>query len=250
MMAMNGRKQIDASECAAEAQGFAAKWGGRLVRAWGQNWLNRREFPPSKRGKHIKIFTLLEDPEICVELWSYVCLNKWAIDPAKLVEFSAQKMLPAAAEVYGTDLTNKQLPNGLKNYLEVELLPQMHMKVVRGVSIRTARCWLHWEGFRFTEHRKALYFDGHEQLDTVEYRQKVFIPQMKEHRRQVVEYVVGNVGKEVEKPVENYVECRLVLVSQDESTTQANDGKKKSWVHKNEHTLKKRGLGEGSIKVM
>ena len=41
MMAMNGRKQIDALERAAKAQGFVAKWGGRLVHAWGQNWLNR-----------------------------------------------------------------------------------------------------------------------------------------------------------------------------------------------------------------
>ena len=68
---------------------------------------------------------------------------------------------------------------------------------------------------------------------------------MEEHRRRVVEYVVGNVGGEVEKSVENYVECHLVLVSQDKSTTQANDGKKKSWVHKNEHTLKKKGVEQG-----
>ena len=45
--------------------------------------------------------------------------------------------------------------------------------------------------------------------------------------------------------VENYVKGRLVLVSHDESTTQANDGKKKSWVHKNEHVLKKKGVGHG-----
>ena len=49
-------------------------------------------------------------------------------------------------------------------------------------------------------------------------------------------------GEEEEKPIENYVEWCLVLVSHDESTTQANDGKKKSWVHKNEHTLKKKGV--------
>lgn len=79
----------------------------------------------------------------------------------------------------------------------------------------------------------------------MEYRQKSFIPQMKQHRRRVVEYVVGDVKKEREKSVNNYVERRLVLVSHDESTTQANDGKKKSWVHKNEHALKKKGVGRG-----
>ena len=134
---------------------------------------------------------------------------------------------------------------GLKQYLELQLFPRMQMKVVRGVSLRTARRWLHREGFRFTEHRKVLYFDGHERPDVVGYRQNVFIPQMKQCRRRIVEYIVGDVGKEREKLVENYIERRLVLVSHDESTTQANDGKKKSWVHENEHTLKKKGVGWG-----
>ena len=119
------------------------------------------------------------------------------------------------------------------------------MKVTWGVSIRTARHWLHCEGFRFTKHRKVLYFDGHERPDVVEYHQNVFIPQIKQYRPQVVEYVVGDVGKEKEKVVENYVDHRLVLVSHDESTTQANDGPKKSWVHKNKHALKKKGIGWG-----
>jgi len=245
MLSTNGRKRIDMSERAAEAQGFAAKWGGRQVRRWGDDWLNRRELPVSRRGKHIKIFTLLEDPEIHAELQSYVHSNKWVVDPAKLVDFSIQKMLPMAAKAYGTNLTSKELPNGLKNYLEVELFPRIHMRVSRGISIRTARRWLHHKGFRFTEHRKALYFDGHEQPDVVEYCQKVFIPQVKEHRRRVVEYVVGDIGKEKEKLVENYVERHLVLVSHDKSTTQANNGKKKSWVHENEHALKKKGVGWG-----
>lgn len=55
---------------------------------------------------------------------------------------------------------------------------------------------------------------------------------------------MGDIRKE-EKPVESYVEHYLVLVSYDESTTQANDGKKKSWVHENEHALKKKGVGQG-----
>ena len=89
-----------------------------------------------------------------------------------------------------------------------------------------------------------MYFDGHKQPDVVEYWQKHFIPQMKEYCRQIVEYVVGEVEKEKEKLAENFVKHWLVLVSHDESTTQANDGKE-SWAHENEHTLKKKGLGQG-----
>ena len=68
---------------------------------------------------------------------------------------------------------------------------------------------------------------------------------MKWHQHRIVEYLVGDVEKKKKKLVENYVECRLILVSHDESTTQANDEKKKSWVHKNEHALKKKGVGLG-----
>ena len=56
---------------------------------------------------------------------------------------------------------------------------------------------------------------------------------------------MGEVTKEKMKPVKNYVEQCLVLVSHDESTSQANDGKKMSWVHEKEHALKKKGVGRG-----
>ena len=247
MLVRNDRKKTDASECAAEAQGFAPQWGGRQVRSWSKLWIAVRKLPESRRGRHIKLFTLLEDPNICAELRSYVRSNKWAVDPAKLAEFSAKKMVPKVAEAYGTNLVKKEIPLGLKHYLELKLFPRIHMKAIRGVSLSTARRWVHREGFRFTEHRKSLYFDGHEQPDVVEYQQNSFIPQIKEYRRRLVEYAVGEVAKEKEKVVGNLVERRLVLVSHDESTVQANDGKKMSWVHEKEHALKKKGAGPGVL---
>ena len=142
MLTRNGRGRIDASERAAKAQGFASRWGGRQVRAWAESWVNRRELPVSRRGKHVKIFTLLEDPEIRAELQSYVRSNKWAIDPAKLTDFTAQKMVPAVAKAYGTNLMEKEIPTGLKRYLELKIFPHMHMKATQGVSLCTARRWL------------------------------------------------------------------------------------------------------------
>lgn len=79
----------------------------------------------------------------------------------------------------------------------------------------------------------------------MEYHQNSFVPWLKEYQCHLVQYVVGSVAKEKESPVANYVERCLVLVSHNESTTQANDGKKMSWVHKKEHTLKKKGVGCG-----
>ena len=49
--------------------------------------------------------------------------------------------------------------------------------------------------------------------------------------------------KEVEKVPPSCVEKCLVLVAHDEMTTQQNDGKKKTWIHEDEPTLKKKGQG-------
>jgi len=245
MVVKNGRRGIDASERAAEAQGFARKWGGRLVRQWVRRWLTVRALPKSSRGRHTKSYSLLDDPAIRAELCSYLRSNKWAMNPAKLAEFSQKTIIPTAADKYLRHIVEEEMPHGLKRYLEVELFPRIQEKVVKGITIETARQFLHREGFRYVEHKKGLYYDGHERPDVVEYRQKVFIPQMDAYRKRLVEYSPDNLEEEVTKPPDNYVEPRLVLVPQDEMTAQANDGLKKSWVPEGEQPLKKKGVGRG-----
>jgi hypothetical protein len=245
MVVVNKRGCIEASERAAEAQGFAPKWGGRMVRVWAGRWLRARELPESMRGRNVKSFSVLQDPAIRAELCSYLRSNKWAIDPEKLAAFSQHNMITPASEQYLSHIVEIEMPRGLKQYLDVELFPRIQLKVSRGVSLATARRWLRQEGFRYTEHKKSLYFDGHERPDVVKYRQEVFLPTMKEHKRRLVQFVVGDVAKEVTVPPTNYVERRLVLVAHDEMTAQANDGQKKSWVSNGEHALKKKGVGRG-----
>ena len=97
---------------------------------WVETWITHRKLPGSWCGKHVKLFTLLEDPDICAELQSYVRSNKWAINPAKLADFSAKKMVPKAAEAYRMNIADKEILAGLKQYLELELFPRIHMKAV------------------------------------------------------------------------------------------------------------------------
>ena len=82
MVLHNGRKHIEASERAAKSQGFAAKWGGRLVRRWVRKWVAKRELPESSCGVHGKFYSLLDNPAVHAELKSYLRLNKWSVDPA------------------------------------------------------------------------------------------------------------------------------------------------------------------------
>jgi hypothetical protein len=128
--------------------------------------------------------------------------------------------------------------------MELELFPRVqYHKVGKGIALETARQFLHKKGFRFTEHKKALYYDGHEQPDVVEYHQNVFLPAMEQYQHRLVEYTVGDVAKELQKQPANYVETQLILVPHNKMTVQQNDGEKKSWVLNSEHALKKKGMG-------
>ena len=201
MVVNNGRMLMEASERAAESQGFAPVWGGRMVRQWVAQWLESRELPSSRRGCHKKVFSLLDDPDICTELQSYLQTNKWSMNPQKLADFTKNKLLPDEARKYLQHVVSTEMPAGLKKYMELKLFPRIQMKVTRGISLRTARRWLHKEGFWYTVHKKALYFDGHECEDVTEYRQKVFLPTMKKYEAHLVRYEVGNIEKEVELQV-------------------------------------------------
>jgi hypothetical protein len=197
MVVNNGRMLMEASEHAAESQGFAPAWGGRMVRQWVAQWLKLRELPSSQRGCHKKVASLLDDPGICTELRSYLWTNKWSMNPQKLTDFTKNKLLPDESKRYLHHVVSREMPAGLKKYMELKLFPHIQMKVTRGISLQTAHRWLHKEGFRYTVHKKALYFDGHEQEDVTEYRQNVFLPAMKKHEARLVRYEVGNIEKEV-----------------------------------------------------
>jgi len=238
-------KGIPASETAAEAFGFAKKWGGRQVRRWVRLWLNNRDLLESERGCHVKVRSLLEDPAVKAELRTYVHSNKWAVNPVKLREFTNQTMLPAEAAKYCQTICEKEIPQGLKKYLELELFPRIHMKVGKGVSLSTACRWLQREGFKFTLHKKAIYYNGHDRPDVVKDRQERFLPAMAEYKQRLVEYEMKDLTKEIPKPLPAGVR-KLVLLAHDESTCMANDGPKASWVLEGEQPILKKGVSRGS----
>lgn len=246
MVINTGRGKMEAGARAAESHGFAAKYGGRMVRTWAKRWVEKREVPTSDRGCHKKSFSLLSDPAICAELRSYVRSEKWAMNPSKLAEFSQNKMVPAMADKYLRQVVDEEMPRGLKKYLELELFPRINMRAgKKGVSIRTARRWLRSEGFQYTAHKKGLYYDGHERPDVVDYRQNEFLPQMAEYKRRLVEFAVDEVHREMPSSQGNFVETRLVTLAHDEMTAQANNGKTQSWIFEGEQPLRKKGVGRG-----
>jgi hypothetical protein len=244
MVVINGRGSVEASQIAAECHRFVRDWGGRQVREWVRDWIKHCELPESNQGHHVKVFTLLSDPAVCVELRSHVWSNKWAMNPAKLAAFTQNELIPAEAEKYAHQIINKEMPAGLKKYLEVKLFLHIHLKVGSGICLSTARRWLHREGFRYMKYSKGLYYDGHDQPDVLDYCQKHFLPAMQQYRLWMVEYKIGEVETELIKQLQPG-ERRIVLVAHDKATMQANDGDKEGWVLDREQPLKKKGAGRG-----
>ncbi|KAF7336217.1 hypothetical protein MVEN_02169500 [Mycena venus] len=200
LVVRNSRKLIDASAMAAETHGFAASWGSQLARQWTAGWVKRRVLPESDRGRHAKTWSLLNDPEIKEELSVYLRTNKWSMNSEKLVEYSKLRLVTDEMKKFVQNAVNKKMPRGLKRYLEQELFPRIGYKMVRGISLATARRWLHEQGFEYTEVKKGLFYDGHERPDNVDYHQNVFIPAFDALRPYFVEYQVGNLELMVQKP--------------------------------------------------
>jgi hypothetical protein len=87
-------------------------------------------------------------PVIAAKLRAYLRSNKWAMNPEKLSQFSKNKLIPSVADEYLRLITHDKMPRELKKYMEYELFPHIHLKVGRGISLSTARRWMHREGFR------------------------------------------------------------------------------------------------------
>jgi predicted transcriptional regulator len=100
MVVQNGRKWEEASERSAETYGFAVKWGGRQLHGWSCKWIKTRELLKSLKGRHVKVYLLLSDPIVAVELRAYAHSNKWAMNLAKLAEFSQKQLVDTAADKY------------------------------------------------------------------------------------------------------------------------------------------------------
>ena len=178
MVVKRGMKKIEASEMATLTSGFAEVYGGCMIRLWVKDWLQTDELPVSKRGQHMKLKSLLDDPSICAEIWAYLQSNKWATNPKKMADFTKNKMLPKEANKYINRILEKEKSCGMKQYLEVELFLRIQIKVSKGISVSTAHKWMEKQGFHYTKYKKALYYDGHERLDVVHYHQNVFLPAM------------------------------------------------------------------------
>ncbi|KAI0717862.1 hypothetical protein C8T65DRAFT_694053 [Cerioporus squamosus] len=189
---------MEALVVAARANMFTAKWGAWLVRSWVREWIRSRTLPESHRGRHSKIVSLLSNPTVRAGINAYLRSQKWSQDPVRLKKFLHNELGLSDAQEYSKIIISEEMPQGLKHYVENSVLPRLNLKPGRhGLSLLTMRRLLLSEGFTYSEHRKAIYYDGHERPDVVADRQGRFIPAMQSIRDRLVQYEVGNVSHQL-----------------------------------------------------
>jgi len=98
------------------------------------------------------------------------------------------------------------------------------------ISHAMAHRWMKKMDYQWMARPRGQYTDGHERSDVIEYRDKVFLPAVKELEGRTRKW--GHDGLEEETSANGG--RRIVLWYHDESTFYAHDRQKKRWVHKSE----------------
>jgi hypothetical protein len=111
------------------------------------------------------------------------------------------------------------------------------------IRCRTARRWLEKLGLSWQKVQKGIYVDGHERSDVTQYRQEVFLPAFERIRPFLVTW--DEEGQMIMPQNLPPGQKPLVIVTHDESTFNANDGKRQLWIENGKQPLRPKGRGKG-----
>ncbi|KAJ8101608.1 hypothetical protein POJ06DRAFT_237718 [Lipomyces tetrasporus] len=174
--------------------------------------------PLSKRGKHTKCTSALDDEEVREQCLSYF-----------------QSLPP-----------NARSATKLKANYEQVVYPEVSGSMNKAtISLTTITRYLQLWGFSLKGHTKDIYYDGHERTDVVDYR-KSWAATMMDYRTKMREYG-GEDCSEVIMPDLQDGDKEVVLVTHDECYFNSNDDVTITWTEKGESTIKKNGQGLGLI---
>ena len=149
------------------------------------------------------------------------------------------------AKAVGDYMESAQATDGIYRLLpsDKEASSRIESRYSGKVRCRTARHWLKKLGFSWSKVRKGVYIDGHERPGVVKYRQEVFLPAFNKIRPFLVTW--DEKGKMFMPQNLPPGQKPLVLVTHDESTFNANDGKWRLWMEDGKQPLRPKARGKG-----
>ena len=142
-----------------------------------------------------------------------------------------ETMKAMARDWLSSQKTGEVTPRRFQHALNSQILPSLNITLKKPLCERTARRWLIKLGWRLTRIRKGVYLDGHERDDVVAYRNKEFLPQMKEFEERMTRYLVDKMTGELVpiEPTLNPGQKKVIALFQDESSFHANEYKSSAW---------------------
>ncbi|CAG8742762.1 17712_t:CDS:2 [Rhizophagus irregularis] len=189
----------------------------RCLREWEKLVKNGETIPISKREKHCKIKSLLDDEDVQMQIATYLHENKF--------------------EFYVADFVD---------YVKNVVFPSLGIEQETTISTRMTRNWLNKMGFEFKQFKKGVYVDGHERPDVIAYRSK-FLEQMASYEKLMPKFEDDNLEIQINPNLQEN-EHLHILVTHDETTFHSNDGRQSGWASHGEQPLRKKGR-ERSIHV-
>ena len=114
-------------------------WRERAIVRWAKFFVREGRLPPQLQGKHIKVVSLMAEPQIAKQATTF---------------FKSLKDGERTAEKFRSWINDTLIPSlgdGRKFKLGT---------AKPNVSIKTARTWLHLLGWIYGSHKKDVYVDG------------------------------------------------------------------------------------------
>ncbi|KAI9329106.1 hypothetical protein BD770DRAFT_477956 [Pilaira anomala] len=215
---LEGLKKIKSAEKAAKYiwPNHSKYYRHKAIIKWAKEFLNEQVLSDHCQGVHVKRVSFLSDNDVKLKVLEMIKKTKpqhRTID--KILEFIDEEIVPSLLGVTGNICATT-----LSNYL------------------------YEW-GYAYRKNEKAIFFDGHERTDVVEYRD-AWSKRMVDYMERS-EFYEGEDMEKVLQPVLEDGEKKIVFVTHDESTFYANDGKREFWLKEDENYIRKKGQGSSII---
>ena len=226
----------------------------RRIREWEIGWIENRHIPPGHRGKNSRLASWLDDEGVELAVRNYISeqgdkLTSYGLARAVAEylgkgEGDAEDIVGEALEpTFSSDPVTSVSDENSEDYAEDGTGDIPSRVLRRGIRARTARLWLNRLGFSWRDAKKGVYIDGHDRPDVISYRNDIFLPTLFALLPTIREWDEdGNVF--VKRPLPAG-EHEKVYVTHDESSFNANDGKRQMWIQDGHQPLRQKSKGKG-----
>lgn len=237
---------LTVAKCYGKGSYFARK-----ILQWKHTWILERKIEEGRQGCFSKTASWFNDEGVHLAIREHLAGTKNCNSSPPSGSLRQYTNLMLACTAYGVA---KVVGDYLESRRAADMVEQVLISAQSSatgekstprstrIRARTARRWLKKMGLIHGTVQKGVYVDGHEREDVKNYRNNVFLPKWRELSERFVQFEENGAWK---KPNLPEGVSPLVLVTHDESTFNANDGRRKAWMEKNKQPIRPKGQGKG-----